>query len=159
MAQHRGQIGFCCQQEVLLHRTDSLSATAHLPLRFFARDVEDPLPGRRGLAGNIEQQSGLADAGFSGQQNNLAGNKAAAEHTIELIYLRGARTCRGGVDFSHGLSGCQRCGLSRFRLGRGSQLDSLFQSSPFPALGAAAQPFGAPVAAVRAFVSHMHSVP
>ena len=63
---------------------EAIAARLDLVLGFFARGIEHRADRLREVRGRLQQQRGLADAGLAAEQDQRAGNDAAAEHAIEL---------------------------------------------------------------------------
>ena len=66
-----------------------VAARLDLMLRLFARCVEHGADRLREVRGRLQQQRRLADAGFAAEQDERAGNDAAAEHAVEFADAAG----------------------------------------------------------------------
>ena len=80
--------GFGQQVERRIADAEAIAARLDLMFGFLARRVEDGTDRLREVGGCLQQQGGLADAGFPAEQNQRSGDDAAAEHAIEFADAR-----------------------------------------------------------------------
>ena len=121
--------------------------TLHLRGRLFAGDVQAPraVAGERG--GGLQQERGLADAGFAPDQRDRPGDEPTAEHPVELGDARRPRMPLPRIDLS------DRHGWRAAGWRRGARrLDLFDQRVPGAAGRAAARPLRGPRAALGAAV-------
>ncbi len=150
--QHGGEIGLGEDGHLQRGLAQTLGAQADLRRGLLAGDVERGAPAAGEMAQRHPGERRLADAGGAAEQDERAGDEAAAEHAVELPDAGGQarqalgahvgqphRPPGGGAGRPHGLPG--RCGT---RL--------LHQRVPRPAARALAVPAGLGVAAVGADV-------
>ena len=149
VAEHRGEVGFAGEKQMLGESTRALGAQSHLVQRLFSADVEHLLAGLGNAAGELEQQRRLADAGLARAQHDSTRNDAAAEHAIELVDAGCAARCIGcrHLGDRHCAGGCAGCHGDDGSLAEGARAD-LFDGAPGLALVAPTNPFGASPAAL-----------
>ena len=68
-----------------LGEAEPIGAQAHLVHRFLARDVDDPLAAQGQRRAGLDQQGRLADAGLAAEQQDRAGDEAAARDAVEFV--------------------------------------------------------------------------
>src|ERR1051325_2270645 len=96
----------------------ALAAQLDLALGFLARHVENRHPLRAHLIRDLQQQCALAYAGVAADQNQRAGNDAAAEHAVKLrdagrdarVILRFDLVVGDGLDLAQTKSSARRGG-------------------------------------------------
>ncbi len=149
VAEDGGQVGLGGQIEVVVERADAVGAQPHLARRLLAGHIEGAVLGAGRLGGHVQQQGGLADAGFAREQDDRARHEAAAEHPVQLRHAGRAGGGLPAVDLADGQRGAghpaRRGGPDR---GRAVLLDR----APGLTLRAAAEPLGRLPAALGAAV-------
>ncbi len=85
MGQHGTEIVLGGDEQVWVDAAGALGTQPNLRRRLLARDDQrGPGAGGGEAMGDLEQQRGLADAGFAGQQHHRPRHQAAAEYAVEL---------------------------------------------------------------------------
>jgi hypothetical protein len=151
VAQDGGQLGLGRQVETFVQGADPLGAQPHLAGGLLAGDHEGGAVGGGDAVGHLEQQRGLAHARLAGHQQHGARDQASAEHAVELGDAGGdgARACQ--LHFrDRPRRSRDRAGGHGAQGGRGGA--DLLEAAPRLALGAATDPLGRGVAALRAAV-------
>ena len=75
------QTGFRDQKQVLGFQAKTLGSHFNLPGALLAGNIQDGPMQVRCLSGNLQQQGGLSDARIAADENQRAGDKAAAQYT------------------------------------------------------------------------------
>ena len=141
------QIGLGQDVQMLSRHPQPLGAELELAAGFLARDVEH-LAVLSQRIGDLHEQGGLADAGFTRQKHYRACHQTAAQHAIQLRKSRVGADVGGKGQLSE-LGGSVLTAQSRHGgalrglgvLGGGVD-DLLHKGIPFPAMGAFPQPLG-----------------
>ena len=160
MPEHHIEVGFRRKIQRVVQRAGALGPHAHLPGGFLGGHIEGDPVEFRPPAGNFQKQRGFTHPGFARQQHNGSGNNAAAQHPVELPNaggLAGGFCCGNGGDFLGRGGGREPLGdhPGGCSLGGATGYGGLvfLHGPPGAALRAAAQPFGAGVAAFGAAVN------
>ena len=84
VTEHGCKIGFGCEIQRINNRVDARRTQAHLRCRLLRSDVQRTTVRARSLCRHFDQQRGLADTRFAGQQHNRTRYQSAAEHAIQF---------------------------------------------------------------------------
>ena len=160
MPEHHIEVGFRRKIQRVVQRAGAFGPHAHLPGGFLGGHIEGDPVEFRPPAGDLQKQRGFPHPGFARQQHDGSGNNAAAQHPVELPDaggLAGGFCCGNGGDFLGRGGGREPLGdhPGGCCLGGATSYGGLvfLHGPPGAALRAAAQPFGAGVAAFGAAVN------
>ena len=92
------ETGFGQQVERRLPDLQTLTTRLDLMLRFLTRAVQDRADVPRDVCRCLQQQRGLADAGFAAKKHERPGHDATAKHAIELTDASRDPFGRGDLD-------------------------------------------------------------
>jgi hypothetical protein len=99
VAHDRAEVGLGSQVELVVHGAGALGPQAHLAGRLLARDVQHAAGPCR-LGRHLEQERGLPDTRFAGQQHDGAGDEPTAQHAVQLGHPGGAGASRFEGDIA-----------------------------------------------------------
>jgi len=96
------------EQYLRMQGSDSFGPKPNLASGLLTGHVQARPPGSGRCSEELENERGLADPRFAGEQRHAARNQAATEHPIELIDATGDGTTIEQGDIGHGHQGRRR---------------------------------------------------